>query len=225
MKTTLRMSIVALNCFFLRINVSDALSSLTSANRRTFIKQTTILGTSSLTLNTLLPNVLVRAVDGEDDPIIFVSTGQNFSYMFQPPFEFAQGKKPLKTHLDEVNFSREGVRGYQYGITVDPVRIESVKSFGTPAEVAARVVNAELVRDGVFDVTLVKDAVEDDKGYYAIEYISSGKRGVKRFLTKICIARQMLYVLTVQCKEDDFKNYQDEILASMDTFKVVDNNP
>lgn len=40
---------------------------------------------------------------------------------------FQETQKPVKTHLDEVNLISESIKGYQYGITVDPVRIHSLK--------------------------------------------------------------------------------------------------
>lgn len=40
---------------------------------------------------------------------------------------FSETQKPVKTHLDEVNLVSGEIKGYQYGITVDPVRINSLK--------------------------------------------------------------------------------------------------
>ncbi|KAL7538457.1 hypothetical protein ACHAWF_006096 [Thalassiosira exigua] len=127
-----------------------------------------------------------------------------FGYTITPPPGFAQGNKPLKTHLDEINFSPPD-RGYTLGITVDPVRIKRISEFGTPEEVAARVVTAEVNRDGVFKVTLAKDPREGAGGEcYDVEYVSDGKRGTKRFATRIYVRDGFLYVLTVQSKESDY---------------------
>jgi hypothetical protein len=38
-----------------------------------------------------------------------------------------EGAKPVKTHLDEINFNSESFARYQYGVTVDPVRISSIQ--------------------------------------------------------------------------------------------------
>lgn len=197
-------------------NVQKASQKITS-DRRQFIK-------TSIAFGALLP--FAACADDtdfvDDESIIYASEGKDFGYLFRPPEGFKKGNKPLKTHLDEINFSREGERGYTFGITVDPVRIESLKGFGTPSEVAARVVGAEVVRDGVFDVTLVSDAVEEsDTGYYAIDYVSSGKRGVKHFVTRIYILNQKLYVLTAQCKEDEFKEREKEMLGAVRSFKIA----
>jgi len=163
------------------------------------------------------------AEDGDVGVEPFVRRGDGFAYTFLPPPGFAEGNKPLKTHLDEINFSKEGVRGYQYGITVDPVRISSLKEFGSPEEVAARVVTAEVNRDGIFEVTLAKDPLEMEGsgGAYAIEYISDGKRGKKRFLTRIYIQNKRLYVLTAQTKEEDFADREVEMAGAADTFRPL----
>lgn len=146
-----------------------------------------------------------------------------FSYTVTPPPSFVPGNKPLKTHLDEINFSPTDVRGYTLGVTVDPVRISSIKDFGTPEEVAARVVTAEVNRDGVFEVTLAKDPVEDSlSGCYDIEYISDGKRGKKRFATRIYIKDGFLYVLTVQSKEAEFDEAREkEVQACIKSFRPL----
>lgn len=68
-------------------------------------------------------------VSGESD---FVRTGKGgFGYTFTPPPNFVQSKKPLQTHLDEINFEKKAgdtkINGYVYGITVDPVRIDNLR--------------------------------------------------------------------------------------------------
>jgi len=158
----------------------------------------------------------------QEPGVAYVSTpNEKFSYTFTPPASFTASNKPLKTHLDEINFGGD-IRGYTYGITVDPVRIKSIKEFGNPEEVAARVVTAEVNRDGVFEVTLAKDPAEDPSGCYDIEYISDGKRGVKRFVTRIYIKDGFLYVLTAQSKNGEYdKEREEEITASVKSFRPL----
>ena len=61
----------------------------------------------------------------------------------------------IQTHLNEINLPT-GIKGhYTYGITVDLIRIsKSLKDFGTPDDVAAKIFMAELRRDRVLDLTL-----------------------------------------------------------------------
>ena len=173
-----------------------------------------------------------------------------FAYSIQFPSQFdGPGNKPVKTHLDEVNFQSNVWNGYQFGITIDPVRIQSLSQFGTPPEVAAKVVLAELKRDGIMEVTLMKDPIvssssssslfssdsnnnknlnnsndENDvsyNDYYLLNYKSVGKRGDKRFVTKFYIQNQMLYALTVQCKEANYESVETELLNAVDSFRVL----
>lgn len=96
--------------------------------------------------------------------------------------------------------------------------------FGTPEEVAAKVVLAEVNRDGVFDVTLIKDPVtveEDGVLSYVLNYLSQGKRGDKRFVAKFCIQNQRLYALTAQVLESDYKDKENELMKAVDSFRVL----
>jgi hypothetical protein len=145
-----------------------------------------------------------------------------YGYAIDPPRDFVISNKPLKTHVDEINFTDPNRRGYSYGITIDPVRIGKISDFGSTNEVAARVVNAELNRDGVFVVTLVKDPTEgvvgdEGVGCYDIEYLSEGKRGKRRYVTRIYVKDGMLYVLTVQSNEDDYDRERE--MEAMDCLK------
>lgn len=152
---------------------------------------------------------------------IFKRQTEQFSYVFEPPADWIPQNKPLKTHLDEVNFKSPSIRKYEFGITVDPVRIKSLREFGTPAEVAAKVVLSELNRDGVFDVTLAEDAfAADNDAYYQLNYISKGKRGEKRFITKFYVRDQMLYALTAQCLDSDYGNLRNEMIKAVDSFRI-----
>lgn len=57
----------------------------------------------------------------------FRRVDKDFSYKLKLPPGFEPGNKPLKTHLDEINFATEALKGYKIGITVDPVRISSLR--------------------------------------------------------------------------------------------------
>lgn len=143
-----------------------------------------------------------------------------FSYSIDIPSTMKQSAKPVKTHQDEVNFGSESISRYQYGVTVDPVRINSLKEFGTPEEVAARVVTAEINRDGIFEVSLLKDPMESSDGAYVLEYLSVGKRGRKNYLNKIFIKNNELYVLTAQCKEENYTTLEMELKKTLESFQV-----
>jgi PsbP len=179
--------------------------------------------------------------DSKSSAAVYRDIEQGF--VFTPPVGFQQTGKPLPTHLKEVQFAPGAAaaedddadananaalpKSYQYGITVDPIRIQSLREFGTPQQVAAKVVAAELNRDGVFVVTLVKDPVEEigsnDEAAvaYVLNYKSQGKRGDKRFVCKFYIAQNRLYALTAQCKEDDYPRFEKQIDEAVSTFKLL----
>ena len=188
-------------------------------SRRTAIHNALLLG-ATVPLTGLCTPAL--AADAASEP--FVRQGKGYGYTFVPPPGFAPGKKPVQTHRDEVNFNLEdgSAPRYTYGVTVDPVRISTLAEFGKPEEVAARVVTAEVNRDGIFEVTLAADPVEvAGSGAYAIEYISDGKRGKKHFVTRIFVKEQRLYVLTAQVKEDEYADREKEIRECVQTFRPL----
>ena len=98
--------------------------------------------------------------------------------------------------------------------------------FGTPEEVAARVVTAEVNRDGIFEVKLLEDpyetaASDGNPQAYILRYLSTGKRGNKILTNKIVVSpNNLLYVLTAQCKEDDFPAQEKEILRTVESFQI-----
>jgi hypothetical protein len=193
-------------------------SDVSSAVTRRKVLESILCGCTILSSRPVLADDIAAATAAPASTVYTRQTN-DFSYTFVPPPGTTVGKKPLPTHLDEINFN--GSRsGYLYGITVDPVRIQRLADFGSPEEVAAKVVLAELRRDGVLDVTLVEDPLSKDD-YYQLNYLSSGKRGKKRFVTKFYIRKQKLYALTAQCKEEDYSALEQEILQAVDSFQVT----
>ena len=183
---------------------------------------TALLLTSSISFVDAMPalaaDVYTRKVS---DPV----GGGDGSYQFTPPPGFSATNKPLKTHLVEVNFvSETAPSGYQYGITVDPIRLDNLRQFGTPDEVAAKVAMAEVNRDGVFDVKLMQDAQtigDNDDNMVLLNYKSSGKRGEKRFVCVLAVKDHKLYAVTAQCKEDDYSSVEKEMIATVKSFQVL----
>lgn len=103
---------------------------------------------------------------------------EQFGYTLSYPDDWVPAPKPVKTHLSE-SLLQSPIRGVSLGVTVDPVKINSLTQFGTAeqasqnsaankakhddthrptrvAQVAARVLDTELTRDGVKDVFLRK---------------------------------------------------------------------
>lgn len=232
----------------------DATSRVGQTTRRHVLRQAAS-ATSFFTVGVSSPIRPVAATPSSKSPSLFQRETKDFSYVFEPPPGMEPGNKPLKTHLDEVNFfskANDGIdddnaqprrrRGYQYGITVDPVRIASLTEFGTPEEVAAKVVLAEVNRDGITNVKLMEDPKAgratlptlDNRGnngddasssslslFYQLNYLSQGSRGDKRFVTKFYIVNQKLFALTAQCLEADYGELENEMLNAVDSFRVI----
>jgi len=208
------------------LRCSDVEHYENDSTRRSFTVHVMSTMISSGAISTVFPS-LVQAEDDNDSSSSSsfkrVNAKLGFAYEFTPPSSvMTTSNKPLQTHLDEINLPTNR-KGYTYGVTVDPIRIQSLKDFGTPSEVAAKIVMAELRRDGVLDVTLARDAREDiGSGAYDVEYISDGTRGKKHFVTRSIVKDGKLFVLTVQVKEDDWKDVENEVLDAVHSFRALD---
>lgn len=224
------------NCCEIRMNDSIKFTSTSDIperydhDRGSFLR---LLATTGLSLATsvFLSSTVAIASATETKDYLFQRETNEFRYQFQVPVDFTgPSQKPVKTHLDEVNFKSTTIAGYEIGITIDPVRISSLAEFGTPEEVAAKVVLAEVNRDGVLDVQLVEDPLSgtitlDDGNttttYYQLNYRSNGKRGTKRFIAKFYVINGKLYAFTAQCKEDTYDAIKQDIKNTASSFRVI----
>ena len=146
-------------------------------------------------------------------------------YNLNLPQTFEQAPKPVKTHLYEALW--KGPRkGTQVGMSVDQVKIGSLKEFGSADTVAERVVAAEETRDGVFRVDLVgyfaQEGSTAEEEAYTVEYASQGSRGNKHFLCKFAVRDHRLWVLQASSLEADFELPELELRAIVDSFGFVD---
>ena len=83
---------------------------------------------------------------------------------------------------------------------------------------------AKVNREGVFEVTLVKDPVaveEDGTLSYNLNYLSQDKCGDKRVVAKFCIQNQRLYALIAQVLETDYLDKEGEIMKVVNSFHVL----
>lgn len=149
-----------------------------------------------------------------------------FAYTLSYPDDWVPAPKPVKTHLSE-ELLQSPVKGVTIGVTVDPVKIDSLRQFGTAEQVAARVLATELTRDGVKDAVLRKVSAEDSQepAYYLIEYAVESSRGRKVYMCKYCIYKKRLYVLQAQAKQDTFDasdaSVRETLAAAVGSFRVL----
>jgi hypothetical protein len=208
--------------------LQQGISSLTALSTASILSSslTTLDGSSWVAMAT---EEVSAATATTTESTTFTQSGKGgggpFGYQLTIPPNFVQGGKPVKTHLNEANFNSAVTKGYQLGITVDPVKINSLVEFGTPSEVAARVITAELKRDGILDITMGDDPSDVRDGsnivYYLVDYISDGTRGRKHLYTKTVIHQGNLYVLTGQIKvADETPTIVAEIKQVLQSFAV-----
>ena len=154
-------------------------------------------------------------------PETAVDAGKTFT--FQYPSNFVFFAKPVKTHLVEYNVKSEGRKGYTMGAVVDPVKLESLESFGTPDFVGNRIVTVEKGRDGVTGAELkqASKVVVGGVTYYDIDYVNESKRGNNHYAARVGIQEGKLYVLTVQTKIKDFDEIEGEVRAVVDSFRII----
>ena len=174
-------------------------------DRRTFVSG--VIGSSSATCWSLLTPTTASA---------YVRSNDKFQYQIELPEGAVESGKPLKTHLDEINFKLDN---FSVGVSVDPVRIDSLAEFGTPEELAAKVVLAEVNRDGIFEVKLMEEPIGKD--FYQLNYLSMGKRGEKRNVSKFYVVNKYLFALTATCKEELYNVSKVDILKVVDSFRVL----
>eukprot|EP00903_Cladosiphon_okamuranus_P015227 g14073.t1 len=138
------------------------------------------------------------------------------------PASFKGFSKPLKTHKVEVNFKSEEVKGYEVGVAIDPVRIESLETFGTPEEVGARVLKVEQGKDGTLDTKLFETKAEKqgDLTLYTLDYFVESTRGFKHFIAKVTIKDNLLYTCTAQAKEKDYPQVEAQLKRVVQSFRV-----
>jgi hypothetical protein len=235
----MRQSSTILVFLFLTTSLSSALQSFspqtsfkdtptTELNRRDFGSHSMASLTSGCSI-AFLGNVSPTSAEDSSTRTLFAGKVKNtgISYQLELPPTFQESRKPVKTHFDELLFSSSEMKG-SIGITIDPLRIKSLKQFGSAQEIAARVVTAEVNRDGIFEVTLLKDPYESPDGsFVSLEYLSDGKRGKKVILTKIYVvedgttAPSYLCVLTAQVKNDDYPTTKDQLNKAVDSFIVT----
>jgi hypothetical protein len=108
-----------------------------ACSRRNAISK--IIGTASGALllvggdSTLIPSCPAYAADDTSTTSTSIYIRQQtiskqvVAWQIELPVGMKEGAKPVKTHLDEINFNSESFARYQYGVTVDPVRISSIQ--------------------------------------------------------------------------------------------------
>ena len=113
-----------------------------------------ISAASSLSL-LLCSSTMANAVELEN-----YSTTADYSFGYSSDFKSAP--KLVKTHQDEVFYKSKSIKGFNAGLTVDPVKIKSLKEFASSSELENKLVAVEKGKEGVFEADIVS-ASENNK--------------------------------------------------------------
>lgn len=144
-------------------------------------------------------------------------------FRFMYPSAWSAKKKPIKTHVYEVNVTSPDTSSTTVGVVVDPVKITSIEIFGSPKEVGDKVIAVERKKDGVTSADLIRyGSTKGDDGltHYIVEYKVDSSRGQKHFVAKATITGGQLFVLTAQAKEANFSDVETILNRIVETFQV-----
>lgn len=173
----------------------------------------------------------ILPVYGIDEMITYKSLDSNNNkdciYKFQYPSDLILSPKLVKTHQEELYYKSKGIKGFNTGLTVDPVKINSLKEFGTYNELANKLLTIEKAKEGMFDAAIISSSESKDSSntpypVYDIEYKIDSSRGKKHYYVKATIVDKRLYVFTVQANEDtlDDINIKNTAISIKDSFVV-----
>lgn len=172
----------------------------------------------------LLPFVSSIAPSLADDAFATYKGPISLGFSFAYPTAWTVKKKPIRTHLSEVIVTDPSDASTAAGIVVDTVKIDSIDKFGTPDVVAQKVVDVENKKESVTSATIssAKSVSVGGLTYYILDYVVDSSRGIKRYLAKVTVTGNQLYVLTAQAKVDKFEGDTSQIFAKMlDSFTVT----
>mmetsp|Transcript_35530 Transcript_35530/g.36200 ORF Transcript_35530/g.36200 Transcript_35530/m.36200 type:complete len:221 (-) Transcript_35530:16-678(-) len=166
--------------------------------------------------------VIEAAEFGELMP--YTSPDNHFS--IKHPSDLHESPKLVKTHEKEVFFKSGSIKGFNAGVSVDRVKVSSLKEFASPESLANIVVSVEKAKEGVFDVNILHATettpICDDLPSYEIEYIVESSRGKNHFLVKTTIVDKNLYVLTVQGPDDKYvSDLSDTAIQIVSSLKIT----
>lgn len=159
----------------------------------------------------------------------FVDAANAIRFTFADELGLVESPKPLKTHEYEVLYKSGNIKGFNVGITRDPVRIKSIVDFATPQGLGDKVVGVELGKEGVFEATVVsakvsdKPAVRGDPAAYPsydVEYKIDSSRGQNHYVIKATVLNKKLYVFTAQAKEASYGELAPKIKSIVESLEI-----
>nr|XP_010930694.1 psbP domain-containing protein 2, chloroplastic [Elaeis guineensis] len=147
----------------------------------------------------LFPFLVVSSPSAASPPVSddlerYTDTGEGFT-LLKPP-SWVKVEKAGATALFE-----EGKGSNNIGVVVNPVRLSSLKDFGTPEFVADKLIQAERRKESTKDAQVL--SVAERLGHsglpvYEFEYkVDSTRGGMKRIFSASFVASRKLYLLNI----------------------------
>jgi len=178
------------------------------------------------------------------DNTYVASDNPKFSFKYSNDLKLSP--KLLKTHNKEVFLKSEEVKGFNVGITVDPVKINSIKQFSTPSDLAKRVIEVERSKEGFMDAEVlgarasvvpamvIVSSSSDGTGNesdmsdggstgidaYDLEYQVESTRGLNHYNVRTTILNKNLFVFTVQYRQEDTERMRALGVDILDSLRI-----
>ncbi|XP_042426522.1 psbP domain-containing protein 2, chloroplastic-like [Zingiber officinale] len=150
-------------------------------------------------------------------------TDQDKGFAVLRPSSWIQVEKAGATALFEEGKGRNNI-----GVVVSPVRLSSLKEFGTPEFVANKLIQAERKKESTANAELIK--VDERLGHsgvpiYEFEYlIDNTRRGKERIFSAAFVASKKLYLLNIAYSDrpdnplaPEMRLILEQVLHSFDT--------
>ena len=157
----------------------------------------------------------------------FVDEKAKVKFSYADDLGLVNSPKPLKTHDYEVLLKSGDIKGFNVGITRDPVRIKSIVDFATPEGLGQKVVNVELTKEGVYTADVISAALSPSPASknpnfpsYDVEYKIDSSRGKNHYLIKATVVDSKLFVFTAQTKEASFGELEPKLRQIMTSLRL-----
>jgi len=173
---------------------------------------------SSVFSGLVLARVLFYPAGGlaEEQTVKYEDSKNGFSLAL--PNDFEKKDKAGATVL----FQDPSRTSTQVGVTVNPVRVRTLKEFGSLESVGEKLLQAEKGKESTLDCTLLYQRERTSPAgaiFYEYGYELDSTRGRKLVQTSVTIENSKLYILnaTVKCEKDGCDGFEETISKLRET--------
>ncbi|XP_057550330.1 psbP domain-containing protein 2, chloroplastic [Amaranthus tricolor] len=155
----------------------------------------------TLILSEFLPVTTINAIaddvkeETKDELEMYVDSEEGFTLLI--PSSYMKVEKAGATAL----FEEENKKANNVGVVVNPVRLRSLKDFGTPQFVAEKLIQAEKRKESTKEAQVIGVAERhglDGLPVYEFEYrVDSTRGGPKRIFSAAFVSGKKLYLLNI----------------------------